>query len=170
MRARRGIGWHAGRESCLSRHEPVRDHLAPAIVVIAVAAIVVAIVATFVPPLPSIPPMVMSHVAAIAFPTAGIILSVHVVRVHPVGVLIRGPCPIPVVPSVVVSLRILIALDPHIIGAGLTRYAVRAGRRWRSDLDANADLRLRRRGRGEEECRDGEYLKQFSHGPTVVDW
>src|ERR1700730_7030778 len=83
----------------------------------AVVAIVGARVATCVPLRASVPAMVMGDDAAIAFPATGEIPSIDVVRVDPVRAFIRRPRPVTVVPRVARSLRILVALDPHVVGA-----------------------------------------------------
>jgi hypothetical protein len=62
--------------------------------------------------------MVVFDDAAVAFPAAGVVLSVAVIRVNPVRALIGRPRPVAVVPLVAASLRILVALDPQIAGAG----------------------------------------------------
>src|SRR5689334_10069949 len=96
----------------------------------AIIVIVRASIATLVPAAASVPAMVMGDGAATAFPPAGEILSVDVVRLDPVRPLIRGSRPVAVVPRVARSLRIPVALDPRIVGAGLPRHAVRARRWW----------------------------------------
>ena len=96
--------------------------------------------------------------------------STDVVRLDPVRALVRRPRPVAVVPHVARSLRIPVALDPEIVRAGLRRHAVRA-RRWRlANANAERNLRMGRRGRGEEHCRDSECLKKSSHNRTVMDW
>src|ERR1700676_5170466 len=120
-------------------------------------------IATFVSLVASVPAMVMGDVAATAFPATGEILSIHVVRRDPVRTLVRRPRPVGVVPSVARSLRILVALDPDIVGAGPGRHAVCARRRRFADANAKVYLRMGRRGRGEEQCRDSECPKKFSH-------
>jgi hypothetical protein len=57
--------------------------------------------------------MVMVDVAAIAFPATGVVLASGVIRLDPVRALIRWTRPVAVVPQVVPTLRILIALDPE---------------------------------------------------------
>ena len=90
----------------------------------------------------SVPSMVMDEVAAIAFPLTGEISSTDVVRCDPVRALIWRPRPVAVVPLVARSFRIPVALDPHIVGAGLCRHAVRT-RRWRlANANAERDLRM----------------------------
>ena len=146
-----------------------REHapVSPRALAAAVVAIVGARSATLVPLSASVPAMVMVDVAAIAFPLTGVILSTDVVRLDPVRALIRRPRPVAVVPRVARSLRIPIALDPHIVGAGLARDAVRA-RRWRlANANAEGHLRRGRRGRGEEQCRDSECLKDSFHEATL---
>jgi hypothetical protein len=135
--------------------------------VLGLAAAVVAVggarIATFVPLFASVPAMVMGDVAATAFPATGEILSIDVVRRDPVRALIRWPRPVAVVPRVVRSLRILVALDPNVVGAGLGRHAVRA-RRWRfANANPEVDLRLGRRGGEEQQCGDNECLTKSSH-------
>lgn len=128
------------------------------------AATVVAIVtATFVALAVSVPAMVMDDVAAIAFPLTGKILSTAVVRIDPVRARVRGPRPVPVVPYVPPSLRVLITLNPHIVWAGLRRDPISTfSRRW-PNANTEGDLRLSNRRGREEQCRDSDCLKKFSH-------
>jgi hypothetical protein len=80
----------------------------------------------------------------IAFPMTLIVLSPVVVRRDPIRARIGRTRPIPVVPNVVAVFRVLITLNPNVIGSGLGRYAVRA-RRWRrTNANAERDLRTRR--------------------------
>jgi hypothetical protein len=120
----------------------------------------------FVPLMAFVPPMVMGKAAAGALPLTDVILSADVVRRNPVRARVRRPCPVAVVPRVVRSLRILVALDPHIVRAGLRRHAVSAWGRRRTDVNVKSHLRVGRGGR-EEECRDSECPKIFSHEETV---
>src|ERR1700722_9253623 len=112
--------------------------------------------------------MVMDDDAAIAFPATGEVPSLGGVRGDPVRAFIRRPRPVAVVPPILRSLRILVALDPYIAGAGLGRHAVGAWGRRRTDADAQVDLGRGCRG-SEEQCRDGERLKEFFHERTVTD-
>src|SRR5580704_18856061 len=125
--------------------------------VLGLAAAVVAVggarIATFVPLWGSVPAMVMGDVAATAFPATSEILSIDVVRRDPIRAVIRRARPVAVVPRVVRSLRILVALDPRIVGAGLGRHAVRAWGRRGTDADAKVYLRMGRRGGDDEQCR-----------------
>src|SRR5450759_4418759 len=132
---------------------------APSCLAAAAAATIGARIPAFVPLTASVPGRVMGDEAATAFPPAGEILSTDVVRLDPVRALVRRPRPVAVVPHVARSLRIPVALDPEIVRAGLRRHAVRA-RRWRlANANTERNLRMGRRGRGEEHCRDSERLK-----------
>ena len=114
----------------------------------ALAAVVIAIlfvVAMFVPLLVSVPVMVVTNVAAIAFPATGIVPSASVVGGDPVRTGIRRPRPVTVVPSIVRSLRVLVAFDPYVFGAGWRRHAVRPWGRWRTDVNVNGHLGMGRR-------------------------
>src|SRR6202163_823751 len=136
----------------------------------AVVAIVGARIATFVPLSASVPAVVMVDEPATAFPASGEILSTDVVRRDPVRALVRRPRPVAVVPNVARSLRIPVALDPLVVGAGLARHAVRA-RRWRfANANPEGNLRMGRRGGREKQSRDGERPKKFSHGGTECNW
>jgi hypothetical protein len=131
--------------------------LTPAVVAI------IASIATFVPLPASVPPMVMADVAASALPATGEILSIDVVRHDPVRALVRRPRPVAVVPSVMRSLRILVALDPDIVGAGASGHTVRT-RPWRfADVDTDGYLCMGRGSGSEKQCRDRERVKQLSH-------
>jgi hypothetical protein len=105
----------------------------------------------------------VTDVAAIAFPATGVIPSAPVVGRDPVRTHIRRPRPIAVVPPVVRSLRVLVALDPHIFGAGWGRHAVGAWRRRRTDVNVNSHLRMGGRASDEEYSREDECLKRRSH-------
>lgn len=134
----------------------------------AAAATIGARIPAFVTLTASVPAMVMGDDAATAFPPAGEILSTDVVRLDPVRALVRRPRLVAVVPDVARSLRIPVAFDPHIVRAGLARHAVRA-RRWRlANANAEGNLRMGRRAGGEEQCRDSECLKKFSHEATLM--
>ena len=132
------------------------------------ATVVIAIAVTVIAMIVSVPTMIVVDIAARAFPSAGEVLPTGMVRCNPIGTGIRWSRPIAVVPLVVRSLRILITLDPHIIGTGLCRHAVDLGWRRRTDVNIDADLRVGRRGRTDEKCRDSQYVKSSSHeGPPV---
>src|SRR5438093_10328118 len=101
------------------------------------SAMVVAPIVSPIAPVVSIPAMVVIDVAARAFPAAGKIPTIHVVWRDPVRSFIWRSRPVAVVPDVMVSLRVVVALDPDIVGPRLGRHAVRA---WRRRLaDANAE-------------------------------
>ena len=105
-------------------------------------AVIVAIVGvgarivTFVPLWAPVPAMVMGQVAALAFPATLEILSADVIRRDPVRAFIRRPRPVAVVPPIVSSLRIPVALDPEIVWARLGRHAVDARRRRFTNTDS----------------------------------
>jgi hypothetical protein len=122
-----------------------------------------AIVATIVALPASIPAMVVGDVAAIAFPATCVVLPIEVIRLDPVRALIRRTCPVAVVPHVVATLRILIAFDPQVIGAGTSGDDVRPRRRRLADVDAEGHLCVDRRGGDEEQRRDCEDLAEFCH-------
>jgi len=112
--------------------------------------------------------MVVVDEAAIAFPPTRVILSTYVVRIHPVRALVRRPRPVAVMPRITRALGIPITLDPLIVRAGASRHAIRAWR-WRlTNANSEGNLRIGR-GRGsEEQRRDSECLKEFSHTATMM--
>ena len=87
--------------------------------------------------------MVVGNVV-LALPATVVILSTGVIRRDPVRPLIRRLCPVAVVPLIVLSLRILVALDPLIAWTWAGRDAVRAFGRWWTDVDADAHLSIGR--------------------------
>jgi hypothetical protein len=111
----------------------------------------VAIATGIVALLASIPAMVVADVAAIAFPLTRVVLPIEVIRLNPVRALIRRTCPVAVVPHVVPTLRILIAFDPHIVGARPRWDDVRARCRRLADVDAEGNLCACRGGGNEEQ-------------------
>jgi hypothetical protein len=106
--------------------------------------VVAARIASFVALFTAIPSVIVSDVAASAFPATGEIVPICVVRRDPICALVRRTRPIAVVPRVVGSLRILVALDPDVIGCGWGRHAVRAWSRRFADANPKVDLRGRR--------------------------
>jgi len=153
-RVRRGAGdWNRSRTACRTRSWS-RPGMPPSGLRLAALVVVIVAVRTvmFVPMFVVIPVMVVGEVAVPAFPPTGEILSTVVIGRDPVGALKRCPCPVAVVPSVVRSLRIPVALDPLIARAGLAWHVVGA-RRWRfANANADGNLRLSRRRRDEEHC------------------
>src|SRR5579871_5630542 len=93
--------------------------------------------------LAGIPAMVVRDVAAAAFPAPGVILSAGVIRLDPIRAGVWRPGPVAVVPRVLRTLRILIALDPDVVGARPRRHDVGVRRRRFADVDAEGDLRAR---------------------------
>ena len=67
-------------------------------------------------------------------------MSILVVRLHPVGALIRRTRPVALVPDVASVHRIPVALDPFIVGTRLWRDVIRARRRrWMASNETCAD-------------------------------
>jgi len=60
-----------------------------------------------------IPPMIMFKPAAIAFPVSLKILPTLVTRAYPSSTFIGWPGPIPIVPPVMMTDRVPVAVDPH---------------------------------------------------------
>ena len=107
------------------------------VMVIAVVGVMFAIpVAVLIPV--SIPMVVMLKTAAIPIPKPYKVLSAVMMRRNPTGAHIRWLCPVTLVPFVVPSYRIPIALDPDEIRArGRRKNANHTGRRRRPDIDPN---------------------------------
>ena len=98
-----------------------------------------------------VPVVVMVDVAAMAFPATGVISSIGVVRSDPVRAFIRRPCPVAVMPPVVLALRIPVAIDPQVAGGGLARHHDHARRWWWcANVNVDGDLRMDRRAGNEE--------------------
>src|SRR5579864_8824543 len=102
------------------------------------------IIATVVTLVASVPLMVVGDIPAIAFPPAGEVLSVVVVGRDPIGARVRWPRPVAIMPLVVPSLGILIALDPLVVRAGLKWNTVRPRSGRLADMNAEGKLRLGR--------------------------
>jgi hypothetical protein len=133
--------------------------------------------ATLVPHFFAVPTMIVDDHAAGAVPMTVVVLFARVVRLNPVCALIRRPRPIPLVPTVVALLGILIALDPHIVvlrkvialdphvvGTGARRNARGTGR-WRlTDADAERELGMCAWDRAQDYHKDGQRLQErFPH-------
>jgi len=86
-----------------------------------------------------IPGMVVGNHAVATFPSARVVMSILVVRLHPVGALIRRAPPVALVPDVASVRRIPGALDPFIVGTRLWRDVIRARRRWMASNETCAD-------------------------------
>ena len=112
--------------------------------------------------------IVLDPFASATLPVARVVLLSVVMRCNPEGALIRRPAPVAVMPPVARALRVLIPLDPQVIGAWPGRHAVSARGRRFADPNAEVDLRVGRRGGDEEQCRDRERLKKLSHPPTLT--
>jgi hypothetical protein len=91
--------------------------------------VIVAPIAMFIALSTSIPAMVMLDVPTGTLPSAGKISSTGVIRRDPICTLIGGTRPVPVMPCVVRSLGIPVALDPFVVGARLSRHTVPPRRR-----------------------------------------
>jgi len=87
----------------------------------------------------------------IAFPLTRVVLPTEVIRLDPIRALIRRTCPVAVVPHVVPTLRILIALDPYVVGARPRGDDVRARCRRFANVDAEGHLCVDCRGGDEEQ-------------------
>jgi len=82
-------------------------------------------------PLPVlVPAMVVMNIAPLTFPMTRVVLAALIVRRHPIRIRIGRVRPVAVVPTILTVLRVPVPLDPHIVGTGLWRNAIRArGRR-----------------------------------------
>ena len=110
-------------------------------VIVVTVMMVVAVMVMEVAVVVAIPVMVVLHPAAISVPVTDEIALAIVMRSDPTSALIRRPRPIALVPFVMVSHWIPVALDPNKLGArSLRRYRNNA-RRWRStNADSDGDL------------------------------
>jgi hypothetical protein len=120
--------------------------LAVLAVLIAIVVILVSIALTppvAVPVAVMIPVVVVLQAASIAVPVAYKILAALVTRPYPAGSSVWRTRPITVVPSVVPSDGIPIALDPHKIRPrSWGKLANHARGRWRPDADSHGNLSL----------------------------
>jgi len=107
------------------------------VMVIAVVGVMFAIpVAVLVPV--SIPMVIVLKTAAIPIPKPYKVLSAVMMRRNPTGAHIRWLCPVTLVPFVVPSYRIPIALDPNEFRTRCRRKNANCARsRRRSDIDPN---------------------------------
>ena len=86
----------------------------------------------------AIPVMVVLHAAALAVPVSDEVAPSVVAGSNPSRSRVRHSRPITVMPFVVISDRVPVAVDPSIIGAGTDRTdAQHAGRWWRSYGDSD---------------------------------
>lgn len=125
---------------------------------------VVVVVTIFVAFLRMIPAMIVGDHTAIPFPMTDIVVSIAVIRLHPIRTLVRRPRPVAVVPRVVTLYRILVTLDPHVIRARACRDAIRPRRRRRlTDMDVEGHLSSRSDCECREEGGEHERLEAVSH-------
>jgi hypothetical protein len=116
------------------------------VVVVVVMIIAVMMVVTIAPAVAvairaAVPTVVMIEAAVVSVPITGIILAAIVPRPNPAGSFIRRARPITFVPSVVVSDRIPITVDPNETVARRPRnHTHDAWRRRRPDADSNGNL------------------------------
>jgi len=87
-----------------------------------------------------VPVMVMLPPAAISVPVTGKVSFTIMMRSYPVSTDIRRTRPIALVPFVMTSHRIPIALDPDEVGARTHRHGNHSRRRRSSDPDSNRHL------------------------------
>jgi hypothetical protein len=107
------------------------------VMVIAVVGVMFAIPAAVLVPV-SIPMVIVLKTAVIPIPVPYKVLSAVMMRRNPTGAHVRRLCPITIVPFIVPSHRIPIALDPNEIRARCWRKnANHARSRRRSDIDPN---------------------------------
>jgi hypothetical protein len=112
-----------------------------AIVVVAVMMVVVIAPAVAVAIPAVVPTVVMIETAVVSVPVADVILAAFVSRPNPARSCIRRTRPIAIMPFIVVSDRIPIAVDPNEIGArGARNDTHDARRRRRADTDSNGNL------------------------------
>jgi hypothetical protein len=157
-------GPRAGPAAKSGRYTCARFRSAASVVALApVVRVIPAWIATFVPLLATIPAVVVVHIPAIAFPVTGEILTAIMVWLYPVRALIGRPCPVAVMPFVSAPVRILVPLNPLIVGAGPRRYPIGTRCRRFANLNAEGNLGVRDRRRGEEHCDDSNCVNESSH-------
>ena len=127
-----------------------------AVVIPVVVTIMFAIIALFM----FVPIVVVFNPAAVSLPVTLKVLAALVTRRRPPSAAIWRPSPVPVMPLIVVSVRIPIALDPNKVGTGLDwTNAFETRGRWRSNLNANRNLSAKG-GQGGQKCR-GEQCHHY---------
>lgn len=106
----------------------------------------------------AIPVVAMFETAAVTFPVAVVIAFTVVARTDPTSASVGRTSPVTLMPAVVMSHRIPIAVDPDIFGAWLTRVFVIGARRRRcADPDADGNLSGCRVRHEEAQCRNDGY-------------
>jgi hypothetical protein len=123
------------------------------IVMMVVMVIAVVVPAVAVPVVVVIPVVVVLQSPAIAIPVPHKILSTFMARADPARAGIGRPRPIALVPLVVLSVGIPIALNPHKVRSGACwNHGQHSRGRRSSDVDSNRNLSARRRRSGQQQC------------------
>jgi hypothetical protein len=108
------------------------------VTVVVIMVIVVIAIPIAVPVLVPIPMVIVLKTATIPIPIPYKILTTVMMRCNPARAHVRRPCPVSLVPFVVPSYRIPIALDPDEIRArGRRKNSNHTGSRRRPDIDPN---------------------------------
>jgi len=110
-------------------------------VITAVAIMIAAIVViTEVPASVVVPAVIMFKPAVFSLPITAIELPPIVMRHHPASTRVRRPSPITLMPAIMPSDRIPVALDPQELGSGGRRQNSNPAGRRRPDGDPDRDL------------------------------
>src|SRR5262245_5963021 len=101
------------------------------------------IVAIFVSVAAAVPLVVVVVPASRTLPMAREVVPANVVGLDPIRAPVGRPRPVPVVPAVVIALRIPVTFNPDKFRRGLRLHDVVTRRRWRSaDADVEGHLSL----------------------------
>jgi hypothetical protein len=119
--------------------------IAPIVIVVVSTAVVliiaVAVVIAEIPVVVMVPAVIVFHPAVFTFPIAVVEPLAVMMRPDPASAFIWRPAPVALMPFIVVSHRIPIALDPYEFGTRGWRQNVNDARWWgRANLDANRNL------------------------------
>jgi hypothetical protein len=89
----------------------------------------------------AVPAVIVAHPAAFTFPVALVEALPIMMRLHPASAFIWRAAPIALMPLVVVSHGIPIALNPNELRSGAVRHNTHHARRWRrANSDSNRNL------------------------------
>src|SRR5271157_4504305 len=109
-------------------------------------------IVTIIPIAAAVPTVIVFHAAVLSLPVTVVVPPAFVTRADPSGSPIRRASPVTGMPSVVVSHRIPITLDPCEVRTGGPRpHGHHPGWGRRTDLDSDSDLGENRSGREERE-------------------
>src|SRR4029079_16789352 len=113
--------------------------------------------------------MVMLRRAAVACPIPVVEHPAVVACLGPVGTLVRRTCPVAVMPLVLVTERIPVAVEPHVLRTGLPRmHANDAGGRWSANPDADRNLSAGDRSAGQQQRCQKYQRDHTSHGMNLL--